>query len=322
MRALNTRFLKLCLILIDKRISMFRTIMVCCCVLFAGLMLAPDTAEAKKRLGSGGSIGKSFFTPKKTSPSSTQDAAPKSAQTTSTSSQTTTAGKTNPPMGGMLGGLLAGGLLAALFFGGAFEGIQIMDLLVIAVIAFVLFKLLAGSRSGVQRREPSYAGYSQHPGGGNSANPAGDQVSPEPQTAGGFSWGHTANQAKVELPVWFDERAFLEGAKGHFAQLQQAWNSNDLALIRGYCSDELYQALELERQKLGAELLDNDLVSVMAELIGYREQHSEAQLSVLFNGWMREGSEAQVLEFREVWHLTRDLSVEGADWFLVGIDQV
>lgn len=44
-------------------------------------------------------------------------------------------------MGGLLGGLLAGGLLAA-FFGGAFEGIQFMDILIMGLIAFVIFKLM------------------------------------------------------------------------------------------------------------------------------------------------------------------------------------
>ncbi|WP_421862811.1 Tim44 domain-containing protein [Motiliproteus sp.] len=207
-------------------------------------------------------------------------------------------------------------MLAALFFGGAFDGIQIMDVLIIAVIAFVLFKLFARKSA-----QPSYAG---HPRVDTEPAP---HAEPQARTntqgfQSGFNWGgQGAETETVELPSWFNERAFLDGAKGHFGQLQLAWSQNDLPTIESYCSTELYQALETERAKLGDAVLDNDLVSVLAELIGYREKDQQAQISVLFSGWMREGAGAQTTEFREVWHLTRDLSEEGADWFIVGIEQ-
>ncbi|MGR5470930.1 Tim44 domain-containing protein, partial [Vibrio astriarenae] len=57
--------------------------------------------------------------------------------------QTTKSSSKKGLMGGLLGGLLAGGLLAA-FFGGSFEGIQFMDILIIGLIAFVIFKLMRG----------------------------------------------------------------------------------------------------------------------------------------------------------------------------------
>lgn len=293
---------------------MFKTLTAFCCVLMLGLTLAPDTAEAK-RLGGGGSFGKSFFTPKKATPK------PQPAPAAAPKQSGTTAAKAKPGMGGMLGGLLAGGLLAALFFGGAFDGIQIMDVLIIAVIAFVIFKLFA--RKAASR--PQYAG---HPRVDTEPAPRAEpQARTTAQGSGqgfqsGFNWGgQGADTETVELPSWFNERAFLDGAKGHFAQLQQAWSQNDLQTISSYCSTELYQALEAERAKLGDVVLDNDLVSVLAELIGYREKDQQAQISVLFSGWMREGSGAETTEFREVWHLTRDLSEESADWFIVGIDQ-
>ena len=80
-------------------------------------------AEAKK-FGGGKSFGKSF----KTAP------APKQQNTNSirqdqTGKNTAANSSKKGLMGGLLGGLLAGGLLAA-FFGGAFEGIQFMDILI------------------------------------------------------------------------------------------------------------------------------------------------------------------------------------------------
>ena len=42
---------------------------------------------------------------------------------------------------GMLGGLALGGLLGAMFFGGAFAGLNFMDILVFGGIAYLLYKL-------------------------------------------------------------------------------------------------------------------------------------------------------------------------------------
>ncbi len=69
-------------------------------------------------------------------------------------------------MGGILGGLLAGGLLAALFGSGAFEGIQFMDILIIAVLAFILFKIFRSmqqAKAGAQNHNSghAYAGSAQ-----------------------------------------------------------------------------------------------------------------------------------------------------------------
>ena len=65
-------------------------------------------------------------------------------------------------MGGLLGGLLSG-LLAA-FFGGAFEGIRFMDILIMGLIAFVIFKLMRGMLGSKQgsmnqnRQQPAFGG--------------------------------------------------------------------------------------------------------------------------------------------------------------------
>ena len=47
---------------------------------------------------------------------------------------------------GPLAGLAAGGLLASMFMGDGFEGFQIMDFLIIALIAFLVFRFIAARR--------------------------------------------------------------------------------------------------------------------------------------------------------------------------------
>ncbi len=283
-----------------------------CCALLISMTLTLEHADAAKRFGGGGSFGKMFSTPKKVAP------APKPAPSAAPTNQSsTTAAKPKSGMGGMLGGLLAGGVLAALFFGGAFDGIQFMDILIIALIAFVAYRFL--SRMKQPQRKPQYAHGSQPqqdaPSSEDVAQTQPQAFEPTPLMSQGLA------SAEVQLPEWFNKDAFLEGARQHFATLQQAWNRNDLEEIRSYCDADLYDTLVVERAKLGEEVLDNEVVSVMSELIGFEERDNRVELSINFYGWMREGTDAQTTEFNEIWHLTKATDQADADWFIVGIEQ-
>ncbi len=286
-------------------------ILTICCALMIGMTASIDYAEAK-RFGGGGSFGKMFSTPKRVAP------APKPVSPTkSTTNQTGTTAKPKPGMGGMLGGLLAGGILGAMFFGGAFDGIQMMDILIIGLIAFVLFRFLGRMKQPQQK--PQYAGGhqpdSQPPQQRQTADTGAGNFEPTPLMSNSLA------EAELELPAWFDKDAFMEGARQHFSGLQQAWNRNDLEQVREYCDADFFTMLEAEREKLGAAELDNEVVSVMAEVIGFAERSDRAELSINFYGWMREGTDAQTTEFNEIWHLTRDMAEAEADWFIVGIEQ-
>lgn len=278
----------------------------CILVLAAGVPM--EHAEAAKRFGGGLSFGKMFSTPKKVAP--TPQKAPSSTTTTSGKTTSPTA---KPGMGGIFGGLLAGGLLGALFFGGAFDGIQIMDILLIALVGYILFSLFARSKQTTVR-QPQYEGA----GDAGGAQPT--AVEPQAFDTSGLLGGGLA-EAAIEYPAWFNKEAFLDGARQHFETLQQAWGRNDLSLIETYCHPEFYQLLLAERAKLGEENVTIEVVSVMAEILGLEERDGEAQLSVNFYGWLREGDAEQTTEFNEIWHLTRDTRTSGADWFLVGIEQ-
>ncbi|HFT2125177.1 TPA: hypothetical protein RG892_000952, partial [Pseudomonas aeruginosa] len=47
---------------------------------------------------------------------------------------------------GPLAGIAAGGLLASMFMGDGFEGIQMLDILLIALVAFIAFRFIAARR--------------------------------------------------------------------------------------------------------------------------------------------------------------------------------
>lgn len=262
------------------------------------LVLAPTTAEAK-RFGGGKSFGKSYSTPKQ-SPF---------ASSTNKTQTTSTASKPKSGFGGkgMLAGLLAGGLLGALFFGGAFEGFQMMDFLIIALIAFLGFKLI---RQFSASRSPSPA---QGP-----ANWQRENTQQQYQSSNQFGSAQAQpHPASSDLPPNFDIDTFLEEAKGHYQQLQTIWDQKDYATLATYVSPELFEALKSEREQHGTNNR-TEVVSVQTELLRAERLENNASLSIRFHGWIREGSDDDVTGFNEVWHLQRSWDQPGS-WVIVGI---
>lgn len=271
-----------------------RHLLVMIMVSVLGFGLAVDHAEAR-RLGGGKSVG------------SFSQQAPSSAKSSSTASSPKATGAAGTRkggfMGGMLGGLLAGSLLGALFFGGAFDGLGIVDILLMAGLAFLLFRFLT-------RRRAAMAG-------------AGDNVMQRQQhdTSVPFNMPGTSSGGMASGPVsdpeWFDRERFLGGAKEHFMTLQRAWDNNDLSGIQEYVTPELYNLLREERANQPANN-STEVIRLFAEMGGIQELNGKAEARVLFHGILDENGTQT--EFNETWHLVRDVR-EGAPWYVQGIEQ-
>ncbi|ELP2675420.1 Tim44 domain-containing protein [Vibrio parahaemolyticus] len=268
-------------------------------------------AEAKK-FGGGKSFGKSY----KTAPAPKQQ-----QQNTNTigKEQTTKSSSKKGLMGGLLGGLLAGGLLAA-FFGGAFEGIQFMDILIIGLIAFIIFKLMRGmlgAKQGSmnqQRQQPAF--------GGNASKfeqPNMQNFEQQSNTnAGGFTGFGAQTDVPHNYPPGFDQAAFINGSREHYRILQGAWNHNQLDTIEEYVSPSLFEDLKAERAKLEGEQ-HTDVMYVDAEIVRAEYDANKAQLSLQFSGRYRDAAEGVEEDIEDIWHLERDLTVPNAPWLIVGI---
>ncbi len=286
--------------------------------------LAMEPAHAK-RMGSGKSFGNSY----QTAPSrSNADAAP--AQRRQDAPAPAQSPRKNL-MGGLLGGLLVGGLFAALFAGGAFDGLQMMDILIIAALAFGIFMVIRAVRRGraaghaplpASGPQPAYAG-----AGMGSATPTPAVAKPslfdslnqnaaKPAAGGG---GNAGAAVPFKLPLGFDEPSFLSGAKEHYRILQDAWNRNDLAKIQEYTAPKLYAELQAERAGLTTHP-QTVVLSVDAELVRANQQFGIAEVSIRFSGRYSDASEGVSNEpFVDIWHLERDYTKVDAPWFVTGI---
>jgi predicted lipid-binding transport protein (Tim44 family) len=279
------------------------------CLSLMLLIGVPQHAEAK-RFGGGFSLGKSFSTQKKVAPAPTKQ--------TSTTKADSSAGKTGaqpakPGMGGLFGGLLAGGLLGALLFGGAFDGIQFMDILLIGLALFFLMRLMGG------RREPAYAGGSDaSTGAGNSQQQYRQSATGEPM--GSADADFEQDLTEVETPDWFDAEAFLAQAPEHFTQLQRAWDAQNWDEIAEYTSAELLAQLKTNRAVL-PDQQQTEVVSCMAELVGFQQSRADTVVSIHFHGWIKEHGDQDTSEFAEIWHLGRVATENGVNWIILGIEQ-
>ncbi len=298
-------------------------------------------AEAK-RLGGGGSFGgkSGFSSPFKRS-AARPARSPAQQQATQQNQATKQSLAQRGGLMGMLGGLAIGGLLGALFFGGAFENLNFMDLLIFGGIAFMLYKLLA-ARAGKQTLRPAYNPRASE--GQQTRDSLAREARPtstlETASDSGFDtkgWfrgeqagatppdqNQTLEAAPVTplvVPAGFDAAAFLAGARIAFGDLQKAWDARDLSVIRSLSTDTMFSELQ-ERIKVLAADNRTDILKVEAELLEVREVGDSLEAVVLFDTLMREETDAQAQQVREVWHFTKLVASQTPKWYLDGIQQL
>ncbi|MGK0444535.1 MAG: putative lipid-binding transport protein (Tim44 family) [Bermanella sp.] len=263
-------------------------------VFLAGLLVVSFAEPAAAKKFGGGGFGKTFKTSpfQKQSPSSPNKAAPNAEK-----------GKaTRPGMGGLMGGLLAGGIFAYLLGSGAFEGLQMMDILLFALIGFVLFKLFARPKHTPQMAGMQRTGFEQ-------------MQSPSSVIQ---AQGVSANTESIpmEFPEGFDVTGFEKGALEHFALVHKAWDEGELTTIAEYVHPDLLAQLTQERGQYGAKL-DNQIIDLSAQIVRAEPLLNGHRLSILFRGLMKDMQSNEEHGVFDVWHLEKHASDA---WLIVGIE--
>ncbi len=315
----------------NRKIGIFATMALSLILMLAGI----HEAQAK-RMGGGKSFGSrpSYSAPyqRSTSPGATSQT-PRSASQQQAAAQNQAARQNWAGRGGlmgMLGGLALGGLLGSLFFGGAFEHLNIMDMLLFAGIAYLLFRLfrakqgqqpVAGNTYGRTSHSEQVAPteYADSPeSGAKSAGFNTDLLFGKNAPTSGIDQSTTASE--MQLPANFDQKAFLAGAESAFRYLQSAWDNRDLAAIRGLTTDKVFAEIQSQLQASTTEN-KTEILKLTSELLEAREQDNELEAVVLFDSLMREDN-GETQEIREVWHFTKPVNSNQPKWFLDGIQQL
>ena len=217
---------------------------------------------------------------------------------------------------GMLGGLLAGTLIGSLLFGGGLSGFGMMDIVLVALVAFIALKLL---RMVLNRRPAAETV------GGNArmAEDFSSQPNPWQRLQDSSAGGGTAASAggpDIRLPD-FDQDDFLRGAKVIFSRLQESWDKRDIDDIATFATPAI-----LNEVKAQAETEPNpsitEVMLVNASLVSAERDGDMDVVTVFFDVLLRETQDAQVpSQVRELWHFIRP-SGSTQMWRLDGIQQV
>ena len=288
------------------------------CVTFAA-----TEADAAKRLGGGGNVGTQRNI--SNAPPAATPAKPAQAQGMQQSAAPAAAA---PAASGMsrwmplLGGLALGGALGWLMgangMGGMMVGLLLAGLLVFAAI-FVIRMLMQKRGAEPQRMQYAAAG-SQGPfssmGNETVAAPPPSQAAGFDAPAAAVSGGNAAN-----VPADFDVAGFLRGAKLNYMKLQIANDQGNLAELREFASDELYEELKKDVQARGSEKQQTDVLALNADLLEVVTEGDKHWASVRFSGTVRESPGDAPIGFEEVWNLAKPVNgTQG--WQLAGIQQM
>lgn len=225
-------------------------------------------------------------------------------------------------MGGILGGVLAGTLLGSLLSGGGFNGGGFMDIILLAVLAFIAYKLFQRFRNRQAGAQPAAQGAGMP--FGNNQNYGG----PMQRTATGGMWDRMQNGGTgpmsanpgVDVPADFDTQDFLKGAKMAYSRMQQAWDRRDLNEIARFATPAVLSVLE-DQLREDPNPSRTEILTVNASVVGVEDEGPIRRAQVFFDVMMREDPSSPAPEnVREIWHFVRD-NPKGS-WMLDGIQQV
>lgn len=270
-----------------------------------------------KRFGGGSSFGKSFSSPKSmNSPAAKQNlnSAPSAAK-----SPTATPSRAGGMMG-ILGGLAMGGLLGALFFGGAFEGINFMDILLFAGIAFAIFWWMR--RAARNRTQPEYA----HAGPA-SYQPSQPESSPTSNTSYAPFSGAEATSSPSK-PV-IDHEQIIHAARAIFMRMQASWDAKDMDDIRAFSTADVANHVQSQLLELGNTTTKTEVGMLNAEIADTWIESDLEWVAVHFTAMIKEetldaegkSSKNASHEANEYWMFQHDANSDDPTWYLAGIQQ-
>ncbi|MCW1247134.1 Tim44 domain-containing protein [Pseudomonas sp. SAICEU22] len=275
-----------------------------------GLTMAID-ANAAKRFGGGKSSG--------AAPThQTSQMAPSSAvgSTAATAGAAGAAGAATKASGasrwlGPLAGIAAGGLLASMFMGDGFQGMQMFDILIMAVIAFLVFRFIAARRRK-QQEQFAPAGHA----------PMQREVFNQQPAGGSIFGGAAAPVARpvTNAPAWFNEQRFIEAARSHFMSLQQHWDANEMDKIAEFVTPQLLEFLKRERAELGDGYQSTHIENLQVQLDGVDDRADKTIATLTFIGVSKDSRFDQGEAFSESWNMERAQG-ENQPWLVAGIRQ-
>lgn len=303
------------------------------------LAVASLNAEAARRMGGGGSVGKqsSNVAPRQAPTAPAQAGANATPQSAPTASPATP----KRPWGAMLGGLAAGMGLAwlahSLGMGEGMGEVLIFALMAMVAVVAVGWFMRRRAKPVVQNSPFAFQGAGhgsvadskpyrpENVGNDASARPwERNSMAFEVSAAGSVSMIGTSLTGSQSwgIPAGFDTQGFIKAAKANFVTLQAAWDRSDIPALRAMMTDAMLAEIRsqlAERESHAGDVPNlTEVVMIEARLLGIEDQPDEYMASVEFSGMIREEPSAGPSPFREVWNMTKAKS-GATGWLVAGV---
>ena len=242
--------------------------------------------------------------------------------------------------GGVLGGM-AGGLLFRSMFGGPAAygaapgaggggGIGLFDILLLCGIGYLIYWFIKKKRQEAAATQGQFQSSSVETVPQAQYPPAYDQPQP------------SANQLDLEQGLanirqfdqYFDPAAFQDLGMDAFFKVQGAWANRDMSSVRHLLTDEMYQTLQKDADRLKADKKINRLENIAVRSVDITEAWQEEGSDFItvrvyanlldYNvdettGRVVDGSKTEPVKFEEYWTFTRP--VGNNPWQLSAIQQ-
>ncbi len=284
------------------------------------LGIASLDAEAARRFGGGGNLGKQRATPAmKEAPSAAPAVPAKAAPASPAAAPGAPAPRPSfmSRWGGMLAGLGIGALLGSMFSGGGLGGGigAILMLLAFGAVAFMVIRMLA-ARGKPADKPIAFASATAF-----SAPPE-SEAPPRVAIGANLAPATQAPPAATNIPPDFQVEPFLRQAKMAFIRLQAANDAKDLDDIRDYTTPEMYAEIAMQIEERLDEVQKTEVVNVYPTLVEVANEDGYEVASVRFAGLMREAADANPAPFDEVWHVRKKIGDKTSPWLISGIQQL
>lgn len=294
--------------------SLFATVL-----LLGAFTLGAAIDVQAKRLGGGQSFGRqsnSFGSPAMPKPAAPiPNAAPRPGAPSA--NPATAPQRRFGGMGGILGGLAAGlGIGWLLSHFGLGEAASTFFMGLIAIFAIMMIG------SWLLRRFANNSSQSLNPADGPHWNQtpyqssqATQESTPTPNSTAGCS------STNISANGWVDQESFLNNAKKHFIELQEASDKQDIAKLKEFTTPEMFEFIRNDLLNRANPFAQTQVLTLHAELVAVESNSIEHLASVKFSGLIREEANAPSETFTEIWNWTKPLN-EQTGWVLAGIEQL
>lgn len=230
--------------------------------------------------------------------------------------------------GGLVGGMLGGMLFRSMGFGGGGMGggggIGLFDILLLAGIAYLIYRFVKARRQEAQQGE--YTSYSSMP---NTYD-----VTPQPTyltTQDDLDRGLSHIR---QMDAGFSEERFTDMVMDIFFKIQGAWMNRDLSPVNPLLTDDMRRIFQEDIDRLLREKRVNRLENIAVRTVevteAWQEQGQDYITTLIYanlldyttddaTGQVVSGSKTDPVKFEEFWTFTRP--VGSGSWRLSGIDQ-